>query len=125
MVDSISALSKASPTEPMEPAMPASSSASVNARDVYCLGPGIGVMDQAGGGEGGVAAAAGEQRLFQRRADQRSRLGAADPPAQDPAGVDVGDEGDVDEPGQRPDVGEVRYPPLVRAARRGPGPVHQ
>src|SRR3954469_10600984 len=35
MVDSIRALSKASPTEPMEPAMPASSSASVNARDVY------------------------------------------------------------------------------------------
>jgi hypothetical protein len=36
MVDSISALSRASPTEPIEPAMPASSSASLNARDVYC-----------------------------------------------------------------------------------------
>src|SRR3954465_3367443 len=82
-------------------------------------------MDQAGGGEGGVAAAAGEQRLLQRTADQRGRLGRADPPAQDPAGADVGDEGDVDEPGQGPDVGEVRYPPLVRPRRRGPGPVDE
>lgn len=55
MVDFISALSRASPTEPMEPAMPASVSASVKAREVYCLGPGVGVMDQPGRGEGGPA----------------------------------------------------------------------
>jgi hypothetical protein len=35
MVDSISALSRASPTLPMDPAIPASSSASVNAIEVY------------------------------------------------------------------------------------------
>ncbi len=35
MVDSLSALSRAAPTEPIEPAIPASTSASVNASDVY------------------------------------------------------------------------------------------
>src|SRR3954452_18425643 len=38
-----------------------------------------------GGGEGGFPAAEGEQRLLQRRADQRSGLRRADPPAEDPA----------------------------------------
>lgn len=37
-VDSISALSRASPTEPIEPVIPASCSASVKAKEVYCLG---------------------------------------------------------------------------------------
>jgi hypothetical protein len=44
------------------------------------------------------------QSLAERVDDQGRLLGGADPPAQDPAGVDVVDERDVDGPGERRDV---------------------
>src|SRR3954462_15120994 len=66
IVDSISALSSASPTVPIDPAMPASASSSVNARAVYCLGPGVRMMNQSLGGELAARPPAGGQRLSQR-----------------------------------------------------------
>lgn len=57
--------------------------------------------------------------------DQGCFLRWPDPPAQDAAGEDVDDEGDIDEPGQRPYVGEVGHPQLVQAGGGGPVPLDQ
>jgi len=66
---------------------------------------------------------AGVQGLLQG-VEHEGGLGAArHPPADDAAGEDVDDEGDVDEAGPSRDVGEVRHPKFVRSL--GPElPVH-
>jgi hypothetical protein len=69
----------------MEGAIPASMSASVKLMAVYGLRTGVGVEDQAFGGEAGVGPSAGEQCLLEGGHDQRRGLRAGDPPAQDPS----------------------------------------
>ena len=106
------------------PAIPASTNA-VGERQRRVLRPGIGVVHQTRCGEAGISPAAGEQRLLHRRHDQRGRLRHRHPPPQNAPGIDIDDERDVAEPGQRPHVREVRDPPLVRPGRRGPVPLDQ
>ena len=55
------------------------------------------------------------QSLFQRVEDKAGMGGPADPPADDPSGEGVDDEGHVDEALPGRDVGEVRQPERVRA----------
>jgi hypothetical protein len=47
------------------------------------------------------------ERLLQRVEDEAGLGGAGDPPADDPAGEGVDDEGDVDEALPRRDIGEI------------------
>ncbi len=70
------------------------------------LGAGIGVVNQPGGGEGHAGARSGHQSLFQGGKDQAG----GDPPAEDTAGVHIGDEGHVTEPAKDQHIGEVRNP---------------
>lgn len=56
-----------------------------------------------------------EARLLQRIQHEVSAHGCADPPADDPAGKDVDDEGDIDKTLPGGDVGEVGDPELVWA----------
>ena len=125
MADSIRALSRASPTVPIDGAIPASTSASVKVIAVYCPDPASEWNTKPCGGEPGVLAAAGEQRLLEGGHHQRRGLGHRDPPAEDPPGAHVGDEAHVGEPGQRPHVGEVGHPPHIGPGRRAPCPVDQ
>lgn len=81
-------------------------------------------MQQALGGELDPGAPPGEQRLLQGRGHQLGLLRGADSPAEDAAGVDIGDEADVAEPCGGPHVGEVRAPPLVRPGGVAPPPLH-
>ena len=60
-------------------------------------------MDEALAGPVGIAAVLHMQGLAERVEDQLGPHRAADLPAQDPAGVDVDDEGDVAEARQGPD----------------------
>jgi hypothetical protein len=55
------------------------------------------------------------QRLFQRVENEPGRRLPADPPADDPPGEGVDDEGDMDEARPGRDVGEVGDPEPVRA----------
>lgn len=64
------------------------------------------------------------QRDAQRRQHQRGALVGRGVPAHDPLGEDVEDEGDVDEPGPGPAVGEVSDPTGV-GGRCGEVPVQQ
>ena len=57
------------------------------------------------------------KRLFQRIEDEAGVRRPAGPPADDPPGISVDDEGNVDEPRPGCDVGEVRHPKSIR--RRG------
>ena len=70
-------------------------------------------------------ASSGEQGLLEGGQDQGGGLGRRHPPAQDPPRVHVGHEADIDEPGQRPYVGEVGHPPLVGSGRGVPVPFDQ
>src|ERR1700733_8557755 len=54
------------------------------------------------------------QGLLQRIEDEARMGGAADPPADDPAGEGVDDEGDIDEAGPSRHIGEIRKPEHVR-----------
>ena len=57
------------------------------------------------------------QRLLQGVQDEAGMGRAAGAPADDPPGVGVDDEGDIDEPGPGRDIGEVRQPqPVGRGA---------
>jgi hypothetical protein len=58
-------------------------------------------MDQPRGDPGVLGAAGDLQRLSQGVGDHPGVFGGGDPPAQNPAGEDVDDERDIDEPGQR------------------------
>jgi len=78
------------------------------------LRPGIGVADQAARLDGVAFTVALPQRHAQRRHDQIGRLGRGRVPGHDPLGEHVQDEGDVDEPGPCPHVGEVHHPGPVR-----------
>ncbi len=91
----------------------------------FALTAGVAVMDQTCCGETGVRPSPGEQGLLQGGEDQGRGFGGGDSPAQDPAGVDIGHEGHVNEPGQRPDVGEIRDPPLIWGRGRIPLPVDE
>src|SRR3954471_23055148 len=89
------------------------------------LRTGIGMMDQPGRGELRVLTAAGSQRLLHSTGHQRRFFRTHHPPPKNAPGVHIGDERDVHETGQRPYVGEVRYPPGVRLRRRTPATLEQ
>ena len=57
------------------------------------------------------------QRLFQRIEHEARMRRAGSPPTNDPAGIGVDDEGNVDEAGPGRDIGEVREPEDVRPWR--------
>ena len=57
------------------------------------------------------------KRLLERIENKAGMRPPADPPADDPPGKGVNDEGDIDEAGPGRDIGEVRDPQPVR--RRG------
>ena len=64
------------------------------------------------------AAAAGRpsvmERLFEGVQDEVGVGGPAGPPTDNPPGVCVDDEGDIDEAGPRRDIGKIREPQTVR-----------
>lgn len=69
----------------------------------YVLRPAVAMMDQAAAMDRPTIV----QRLLQRVQDEAGMCCPAGAPANDPAGVCVDDEGDVDEPRPGRDVGEV------------------
>ena len=52
---------------------------------------------------------AGSAGLVEGVENQMGAYRAADSPAQDPAGVDIGEEGNIAEPGQGPHVADVTH----------------
>ena len=65
----------------------------------------------------GAVTAPGPEGLLEGIEDQRGGHRGGGAPAQDPAGVRVDDERDVDHPGPGRDVGEVGHPEPVRGGR--------
>src|SRR5690606_5559532 len=57
------------------------------------------------------------KRLFKRIQHEAGMRRPAGPPANDPPGISVDDEGDVDEPRPGRDISEVRHPEPVRRWR--------
>src|SRR5579863_2261488 len=80
-------------------------------RDV--LDAAIGVVDESAAADGPSIV----QRLLQRVEDKARMGGARHPPADDPPGERVDDEGDIDEAGPGGDIGEVADPQRVRPRR--------
>src|SRR4051794_28514668 len=89
------------------------------------LRAGVGMMHQAGRGECRIVPTSGGQRLFHGAGHQRGLLAAHHPPPENATGVHIGDEGDVHEAGQRPDIGEIGHPPHVRLRRLAPATLEQ
>ncbi len=71
-------------------------------------------------GEVVALALPGPDRLLQRIQHQLSTHAGTRTPAQDPAGIGIDDERDIDPTGPRRDVGDVGYPQPVRRQRRKP-----
>lgn len=88
--------------------------------DSGVLGTSVGVVHDPFRGECRVVTAPGEQRLVECGKDQVNGLGGTHPPAENPAGEQVGYETDVNEPSQCPHVSKIGYPPLVRPGRGVP-----
>lgn len=65
-----------------------------------------------------AAGASGHQRVLEGQQRQpRGVQAARDSPAHDPAGVHIGDERDLAEARQNPDIGDVSDPQLLRTSR--------
>src|SRR5690606_15725840 len=79
----------------------------------HALRPAVAVMNQAAAMNGPATT----KRLFQRIQHEAGIRGSAGAPTDDPPGVSVDDEGDVDEPRPGRDMSEVRHPEPVRRRR--------
>ena len=88
--------------------------------DRRVLRPGVGVVDQPGQVGGAVAARGSRSPARARRGPARCFMRGRGAPAEDPPGVGVDDERDVDHAGPGRDVGEVGDPQPVRRRRVEP-----
>lgn len=111
--DSMTALSSAEPGRPIDWRMPSRSQGPGG-----CIRCSIGVMDQPVQ-VGAAAPLPGPQGLLQGIEDQAGPHGNGSPPAQDPPGVSVDDERDIDHAGPGRDVGVVGNPEPVRRGWAG------
>ena len=84
------------------------------------MAAGIGMMNQSCCRETEISPTAGEHGLLEDAGHKWGGLGRHHPPSQDPPRVHIDAERGVDEPGQRPGVGEISYPPLIRTGRHTP-----
>lgn len=86
---------------------------SIRVSQIDVLGPPIGLVDQA---LPATACSRADKRMLAKASSVQPRGAQARrySPSHDAPGADVGDEPNIAEPGQVPDIGDVSYPQLVR-----------